>query len=177
MIILTQPGSAFFSLETVIALRHRATPLHITVETTAPSRHTLQTPDRGEFPFHTHRACDDPIPYLEIAFRHYPDPVTLNGQPIERIPFPNNAAVRVVHSPHMDREETQTNPLGPGPPLPRAQRALHLRRRHPLQHPPAQTPPRTATSPNSKENTPTGNHAAWCSHPPSTSSKKRSSTA
>ena len=112
MIILTEPRSELFNLKNVLALRSNGTPLHLTVERKEPRKYILHAQGRGSFNFATSSTSTNPAESLRAAFGHYPDPVFLDSEPIERTMFPNTAAVRIAHAPDMDRRDTIVTPLG-----------------------------------------------------------------
>ena len=95
-----------FPPETIMALRPTGHPLHLTVETLDMVTCNLTAAGRGTFQISSGLLRPDPELTFHLAFAHYPDMVTINGEPVERTPFPDRASVRIVHSPTMDRSDT-----------------------------------------------------------------------
>ena len=101
--MLLKPG-------TILALRHNGTALHLTVERLDNITCNLTAQGRGTFHLTSSKLGPDPIRTLHTTFAHYPNPVTINNEPVDRTPFPNHASVRIAHAPDMDRSNTRISP-------------------------------------------------------------------
>ena len=95
---------------TVLALRHNGTALRLTVESLDNLNCNLTAQGRGTFHLTSSKLGPDPIRTLHAAFAHYPNPVTINDEPVDRTPFPNHASVRMAYAPDMDRSNTRIIP-------------------------------------------------------------------
>ena len=87
-----------FTFEYLKALAHNGQPLDLRTEQLGRTSYMVRAKDLGEFTFdhHTHPATDPFREELRYAFRHYPSPVTLDGEDIQRTPFPDLSRVNTV---------------------------------------------------------------------------------
>ena len=90
-------------LQALRALRSDGTPLHLSTTSHTSFAHTLYAQDRGSFGLASHNPSQHLEDLLLQMFRHYPDPVTINGQDVVRVPFPDLSCVTIAHTPGMER--------------------------------------------------------------------------
>ena len=81
------------TLDQVKILASNGSPLHVTI--TSPNSDTpeVHVQGRGAFPAPQNHYADHTEVQITKALKYYPDPVTINGTPVERYNFPNLARV------------------------------------------------------------------------------------
>ena len=100
------------TLQALRTLSHRGSALDLTV------RQDPGNPNSYQFINADGRSCtiqetlsDYEMTRIRSALRHYPDAVTLNGQKLETIPFPDMARASITSYPNNDEESYQWTPI------------------------------------------------------------------
>ena len=102
------------SHEVLLVLAHKGKPLTLTVRpTTTGKAHIVHAGDAGAFELQEEslkRVCTD----LQAALAFYPSPVTINGDEVNRQPFPDHADVGITTYPDVDGNSRDWRPFKPG---------------------------------------------------------------
>ena len=87
-----------FTFEHLKFLAHTGTPLDLRIKQLGHTSFLVTEKDRGEFTFnhYIHPGVDSFDNKLRHAFRHYPSPVTIDGEDVRRFPFPNLSRVSII---------------------------------------------------------------------------------
>ena len=100
------------TLQALRTLSYKGSPLDLTV------RQDPGNPNACQFINADGRSCtiqetisDYEMTRIRSALRHYPDAVTLNGQKLETLPFPDLAHVSITSYPNNDEESKQWTPI------------------------------------------------------------------
>ena len=99
------------SVKTLRLLADNSAPLHLTTEKTGPYEQTVHVQGRGTFTVNTHLDIPHFTQNLISDLQHYPNDVTINGDPVSTKPFPDLSAILVTSYENHTTEYPRTNVL------------------------------------------------------------------